>query len=98
MLFSISLAAFAEDVKTPSGEVLGSCSIVSSKTYYTSIGQEVVSVKVKVKNTTGNRIHGTVYGNNGGKYEFIVDPYNTSEGYLDNCHEEPTYLICNDAR
>lgn len=97
LMFVLTISAFAEDVKTASGEVVGTCSIESSETKYTSIGQEVVWVRVKVKNNTGNRIRGTVYGNNGGYYEFIIDPYDSSYGYLKNCHEEPTSLICNDA-
>ncbi len=97
MFFAFSLATFAEDVKTSSGTVLGTCTIESSEVKYDRSGKENVWVKVKVKNTTGKRIRGTVYGNNGGKYEFIVDPYDTAYGYLKNCHEQPSYLICDNA-
>ena len=97
MFFAFSLTTFAEDVKTSSGTVLGSCTIVSSEVKYDSSGKEIIWVQVKVKNTTGNRIRGTVYGNNGGKYEFIVDPYDSAYGFLENCHEQPSYLICNNA-
>ncbi|MDE7403078.1 MAG: hypothetical protein K2M87_06675 [Muribaculaceae bacterium] len=98
MLFAFSLASFAEDVKTSNGTVIGTCNIESSEVKYDRSGKEIVWVKVKVKNTTGNRIRGTVYGNNGGKYEFIVDPYDTAYGYLQDCHEQPSYLICDNAK
>lgn len=98
MLFALTISVFAEDVKTSSGEVLGSCSIESSEVKYDRSGKENVWVKVKVKNNTGKRIRGTVYGNNGGKYDFIIDPYDTAYGYLENCHEQPSYLICDNAR
>lgn len=97
MFFAFSVATFAEDVKTSSGTVVGTCTIESSEVKYDRSGKEIVWVKVRVKNTTGKRISGIVYGNNGGKYEFRVDPYGSESGYLENCHEEPSYLICNNA-
>lgn len=97
MLSAPLISALAEEVTTSSGQVVGSCTIESSEIKYDRSGNEVVWVKVKVTNNTGQRIRGTVYGNKGGEYQFIVDPYNSSWGYLDNCQEAPSYLICNNA-
>lgn len=98
MVFVSSIMSFAEDVKTSNGEVVGSCTIESSQVKYDRSGKETVWVKVKVKNNTGKTIRCTVYGNNGGSAEFIVSPYNSSFQYLENCHEQPSYLICDNAR
>lgn len=98
MLIVSALSVFAEDVKTSSGEVVGTCTIESSEIKYDSRGGENIWVRVKVKNNTGKRLFCTVYGNNGGKAEFIVDPYDSAYQYLDNCHEQPSYLICDNAR
>ena len=97
MLIAFSVTTFAEEIKTSSGTVLGTCNIESSEVKYDRSDKEVVWVKVKIKNTTGKRIKGTIYGNNGGSLEFIVNPYDSTYGYLENCHEQPSYLICDNA-
>lgn len=102
MAVALSIASFAsvyaEDVKNSAGEILGTCEITSSEIKYDRTGNEVVWVKVKVKNNTGNRIRGTVYGNNGGSSDFSVKPYDYEEYYLSDCKEIPSYLICDNAK
>lgn len=97
MLFAFAAPAFAETITTSDGDVLGTCTIVSSGKHYDRNGNEYIDVKVKIKNNTGKRIKGVVYGNNGGQCDFILDKYQQFEGYLEKCQEAPQFLICNEA-